>query len=229
MELQGKHNELEHAKREAQRALMQLEESRHAQESLQDLRQEFARIQEQLLRAESAVKEKAAHLEESRSMMKWSNEQLQAEKERTQQLEFQLKQGDLQYREMEESWRAKVMENANMLAAANNRRLEELAMVHQQALEEEQDKQKKLREQLRKAKAHSAKHAQRYDEMVLENETLLAQFEDLKVNTMKMYRDQQRLATEDTSAAIDHMIRGQRRDLDAFGGGRPASAYRRGY
>jgi len=139
MELQGKHNEVEHAKREAQRALMQLEEGRHAQESLQDLRQEFARIQEQLLRAESAVKEKAAHLEESRSMMKWSNEQLQAEKERTQQLEFQLKQGDMQYREMEESWRAKVMENANMLAAANNRRLEELAMVHQQALEEEQD------------------------------------------------------------------------------------------
>ena len=38
------------------------------------------------------------------------------------------------------------------------------------------------------AKEHTAKAAQRYDEMVLENESLQTQYEELKISAMKMYR-----------------------------------------
>merc|ERR1711991_351024 len=111
------------------------------------------------------------------------------------------------------------MDNSNKLVQLNNRRLEEQASRYQGLIAEEQEKQKAMRERVKKARSMAAKSAQKYDEMVLENEVLLTQFEDVKVELMRRFRDQQRGAAEDTSDSISAMIRGQRRDLDSFGGG----------
>lgn len=227
--------EIGHLKRECDELKVVIETQRKRMEEYNSLMEEHRRQQQQQQRTEAALKEKITALDNSRNMLKWSNSQLETEKGKVEELERQLKEHEQQYRQMEENWRTQLIDNANKLVAINNKRLEEQAAQYQTLLSDENDKQKAVREKLKKAKNLASKSAQRYDEMVLENEVLLTQFEDLKVNSMKMFRDTQRAATEDTSDAIRSMIRGQQRGGDALldgptgfsGAARPQSAYRR--
>jgi len=222
--------ELDHVRGEMARLQSIIDGGKRQADELEDLRNEHQRLQQQNARTEASLKEKMAALDSSRQMIKWSNSLLEAEKKKVTEAEEALVNAEKQYREMEETWRQQMMDNSNKLVALNNARLEDQAAQYQALIAEEQEKQKAMRERVKKARSLAQKSAQKYDEMVLENEVLLTQFEEVKVSAMRMFRDQQRAATEDTSDGIRDMIRGQRRDLDAFGGGggaRPQSAYRR--
>jgi chromosome segregation ATPase len=222
--------ELDHMRGEMARLQSIIDGGKRQADELEDIRAEHQRLQQQNARTEASLKEKMASLDSSRQMIKWSNSLLEAEKKKVTEAEQALSNAEHQYREMEETWRQQMMDNSNKLVALNNQRLEDQAAQYQGLIAEEQEKQKAMRERVKKARSIAAKSAQKYDEMVLENEVLMTQFEQVKTEAMKMFRDQQRAATEETSDNISAMIRGQRRDLDAFGGGggaRPQSAYRR--
>lgn len=225
-EIRKRDNEINHLRRELAEAMGVRDTFKQRSEEYDRLMQEFQRLQSQNQRVETSLKEKAAALENHRQMTKWSNSLLETEKEKVQALEAQIRAQERQFHEMEENWRSQLIENANKLVAINNKRLEEQAAQYQQIVSEEQDNTKKIREKLKKAKAQTQKAAQRYDEMVLENETLQAQFEDLKVSAMKIYREKQQAEMEGVSDNIRSMIRSQQRDLDRDFG-RPQSAYRR--
>lgn len=202
----SKDAEIAHLKNEVTQVLATLEQYKTKATEYETLSQEFQRLQQQNQRTEAALKEKITTLDNNRQMIKWSNSLLEAEKKKVQEAEESIKRHEQQFREMEEGWRAQIIENANRLVAVNNKRLEEQAAQYQQLVAEEQEKQKALREKLKKAKAATQKAAQRYDEMVLENESLLVKFEDLKVTSMKIFLEKQEA----------------QRDLDAF---RPTSNY----
>eukprot|EP00331_Platyophrya_macrostoma_P018745 CAMPEP_0176472274 /NCGR_PEP_ID=MMETSP0127-20121128/41655_1 /TAXON_ID=938130 /ORGANISM="Platyophrya macrostoma, Strain WH" /LENGTH=958 /DNA_ID=CAMNT_0017867131 /DNA_START=361 /DNA_END=3233 /DNA_ORIENTATION=- len=169
----SKDAEIQHLKNEVTQVLATLEQFKTKASEYENLSQEFQRLQQQNQRTEAALKEKITTLDNNRQMIKWSNSLLEAEKKKVQDAEEALKRQEQQFREMEETWRAQIIENANRLVAVNNKRLEEQAAQYQQLVAEEQEKQKTLREKLKKAKAATQKAAQRYDEMVLENESLL--------------------------------------------------------
>ena len=198
--LRLKDAEISHLKNEIAQLVANGESSKSKSLELEQLQQEHQRLIQQNQRTEASLKEKIATLDNNRQMIKWSNSLLETEKKKVQEAQDQLKSQEAQFREMEENWRAQLIENANKLVAINNKRLEEQAAQYQSLVTEEQEKQKVLREKLKKAKAATQKSAQRYDEMVLENESLLVQLEDLKVSAMKIFREKQEA----------------QRDLDAF-------------
>jgi DNA repair exonuclease SbcCD ATPase subunit len=167
-----------------------IEEQRVKVDDYANLQQEHQRLQQQQARTEASLKEKITSLDNNRQMIKWSNSLLEAEKKKVTDLETEARKREVQVKEMEESWRAQMIENANKLVAINNKRLEEQAAQYQALIGEEQEKQKQLRKKLKTAKEQTQKAAQRYDEMVLENESLQTQYEELKVSAMKLYRQQ---------------------------------------
>jgi hypothetical protein len=202
----SKDAEIVHLKNEVTQVLATLEQFKTKADAYETLQEEFVRLQQQNQRTEASLKEKIATLDNNRQMIKWTNSLLEAEKKKVQETEENVKRQEQQFREMEETWRAQIIENANRLVAVNNKRLEEQAAQYQSLVAEEHEKQNTLREKLKKAKSATAKAAQRYDEMVLENESLLVKFEDLKVTSMKIFLEKQEA----------------QRDLDAF---RPSSNY----
>lgn len=202
----AKEGEISHLKTEVAQLLATMENFKSKVADYENLQQEHVRLQQQNQRTEASLKEKIATLDSNRQMIKWSNSLLETEKKKVQEAEDARKRQEQQFREMEENWRAQLIENANKLVAINNKRLEEQAGQYQKLVADEQEKQKALREKLKKAKSATQKAAQRYDEMVLENESLLVKFEDLKVTSMKIFLEKQEA----------------QRDLDAF---RPTSNY----
>lgn len=184
-------NEIAFLKAEMEEQKANTERMRKKLEEQSQLAQDFERLQQQHARTEASLKEKLAAIDNNRQMIKWSNSLLDTEKKRVIELEEQIRQQERQFHEMEENWRLQLIENTNRQAAANNKRLEEQAAQYQELVAEEQEKQKLLREKVRKAKQMTQKAAQKFDEMVLENEMLRTQFEELKVSAMKIYRDKQ--------------------------------------
>jgi hypothetical protein len=201
--------ELEHVRSEVQQLQALVDGSRRATQDLDDVKVEYQRLQAQNVRTEASLKDKMAALDSSRQMIKWTSSLLEAEKKKVAEAEQSVVAAEKQYREMEESWRQQMMDNSNKLVQMNNRRLEEQASQYQSLIADEQEKQKAMRERVKKAKQAAAHSAQRYDEMVLENEVLLMQLEELKVSTIRTYRDQQRAAAEEQSGSISAMIRGR--------------------
>lgn len=183
-------NDINHLKSTIEELKRTIEGQREKIAEYNKLQQEHERLQSQLVRSEATVKEKLAALDNNRQLIKWTNGMLETEKKKVLELEDQHRGMEKQFKDMEENWRQQLIENANKLVAINNKRLEEQAAQYQGLIGEEQEKQKAVREKLKKAKSQTAKAAQRYDEMVLENETLQTAFEDLKVSAMKMYRQQ---------------------------------------
>jgi chromosome segregation ATPase len=201
--------ELEHVRGEVQQLQALVDGSRRAKEDLDDVKVEYQRLQAQNARTEASLKDKMAALDSSRQMIKWTSSLLEAEKKKVAEAEQSMVAAEKQYREMEESWRQQMTDNTNKLVQMNNRRLEEQASQYQNLIADEQEKQKAMRERVKKAKQAAAHSAQKYDEMVLENEALLMQLEELKVATMRTYRDQQRAAAEEQLGSISAMIRGR--------------------
>eukprot|EP00658_Telonema_sp_P-2_P019512 TRINITY_DN17706_c0_g1_i2.p1 TRINITY_DN17706_c0_g1~~TRINITY_DN17706_c0_g1_i2.p1 ORF type:complete len:450 (+),score=196.70 TRINITY_DN17706_c0_g1_i2:117-1352(+) len=194
--MRAKDAEVSHLKNDIAKLLATIEEFKTKAAAFEELQSEHVRLQQQNSRTESAMKEKMLQLDNNRQMVKWSNAQLEEEKRRAHDLEEQIKSQDLQYKEMEEGWRQQLVENANKLVAINNRRLEEQAEEYQLLLNGENEKQKHIQSKLRTAKAQTAKAAQRYDEMVLENEALQSQLEEVKVSAMKIYKEKQEAQRE---------------------------------
>ena len=190
-EVRQKEGEIAHLKQKIEELKQQIEDQKAKIEDYNNLQQEHHRLQQQHSRTEASLREKIVSLDNNRQTIKWSNSLLETEKKKVHELEEDSKRREQQFKEMEENWRAQLIENANKLVAINNKRLEEQAAQYQNLIGEEQEKQKEMRKKLKKAKEQTQKAAQRYDEMVLENESLQTQFEELKVEAMKIYRNRQ--------------------------------------
>eukprot|EP00759_Apiculatamorpha_spiralis_P037528 PhF_6_TR37441/c0_g1_i1/m.55018/K20196/KIF3B; kinesin family member 3B len=206
-----KESEVNHLRKEVENFKGQLDVAKKELEQGEAMKEEFGRMQEQLGRMEASLKEKIISLDNNRQMLKWSNSLLDQEKKRVLDLETKLKGEERKLAEAEEHFREDMIENSNKLVQINNRRLDEQAAQFERQLHEEGEKQKAIREKLKKAKAQTQKAKQKYDELVLENEVLQMHLEESKVAVLKMLRQQQQSSSGG----------------DAFGLGRPGSAYKR--
>eukprot|EP00760_Papus_ankaliazontas_P007699 PhM_4_TR13470/c0_g1_i1/m.46699 len=159
-----KDSEISHLRNQVEHARSAIEELQAQLEATEEMRDEHARLQEQYARTEASLKEKIVSLDNNRQMLKWSNSLLDQEKKNVGELEQRLKLEERKLMEAEEHFREELIDNSNKLVQINNRRLDEQAAQFQQQLHEEADKQKQLREKVRKAKAQTQKAKQKYDE-----------------------------------------------------------------
>ncbi|EPY19276.1 OSM3-like kinesin [Strigomonas culicis] len=187
----AKESEIEYLKKQIEQLNSRIDGTRGKAAEYEELQKSYNRLQQHLSRTEAALNEKNDAVEKSREMVKWSNTQLEHEKKRTRELDAALREKELEIRRLEETWRQEVVDEVNKAVVNNNRRLETQNTQFQELLAEEQLKQKALHKKVKSAKANAAKAAQRYDEMILENEAILSKFEDLKVTSMKMYLEKQ--------------------------------------
>lgn len=187
----AKEDEAEYYKEQIQTLCTRLEENRGKMAELEEMQSSYARLQQQVIRAEQALQENTENLENNRQMVKWSNSLLDQEKRRTEELELTIRQQELEMRRQEEAWNQKIDEEVKKVVATSNRRLDTQAAQFQELIAGEQEKQRALQKKVKSAKASTSKAAQRYDEMILENEAIRSQLEDLKVKSMKMYLEKQ--------------------------------------
>lgn len=183
----AKDGEIDFVKSELESVNAQLDAMRSRAAAMGEVEASLERVQQQLARTEDALAEKTRSLENNRQMVKWSNSLLEQEKRKKEELEQELRQKELELRRRDESWQVELSEQINKQVAANNKRLQAQAEQFQEQIAEEQAKQRTLQKKLKNAKNSTGKAAQRYDEMILENEALRAQFEDLKVASMKLF------------------------------------------
>lgn len=190
-ERQSKEGEAEYFREQVNNLNARLNETRSATAEFEELKKSYSRLQQQVLRSEQALNEKTESLESNRQMVKWSNALLEQEKKKTEELERHIRELELEIRQQEELLREELSEQIQMHVTANNRRLESQAIQFQELITEEQSKQHSLQKKIKSAKSSAAKAAQRYDEMILENESLRTKLEELKVTSMKMYLEKQ--------------------------------------
>lgn len=205
--VRAKEGEVDYYKAQVEEANQRVDEIRNTTAEFEETQRSYDRMQQQLARAEAALSAKAEELENNRQTVKWSNTLLQKEKQKVDELELALRTKQLEMRQQEEAFMVELADQMNKQAAVNNRRLEEQATQYQERMAEEHSKQKALHKKIKSAKSTAGKAAQRYDEMILENESILSKFEELKVTSMKMFLEKQEA----------------QRDLDAF---RPTSNVR---
>ncbi|RNF05637.1 putative OSM3-like kinesin [Trypanosoma rangeli] len=192
----AKSAEIEKWKEDAEKGAERLEEMRFKMAAYSELQKSYDRLQEQLQRTEASLKEKIDSLENTRQMVKWSNSLLATEKQKLEQMEMMVKQQEVEMRRREEYLRSEMMDDINKQVAANNRRLQEQAAQYQELISQEQDKQKTIMKKVKSSRKETQKAAQRYDEMILENEALLSKLEELKVNSMRIFLEKQEAQRE---------------------------------
>ncbi|RNF11594.1 putative OSM3-like kinesin [Trypanosoma conorhini] len=192
----AKSAEIEQWKEVAENGAERLEEMRFKLAAYTELQKSYDRLQEQLQRTEVSLKEKIDNLENTRQMVKWSNSLLATEKQKLEQMEMVVKQQEIEMRRREEYLKSEMMDDINKQVAANNRRLQEQAAQYQELISQEQDKQKAIMKKVKSARKETQKAAQRYDEMILENEALLSKLEELKVNSMRIFLEKQEAQRE---------------------------------
>lgn len=169
----------------------QIDQSRNTSAEFEEMRHSYERLQQQVARTEHVLNERTEQLENSRSAIEWSNAQLQQEKSNNAELERIIQNQEVEMQRMEDNWRMEAAAQINNQVSANNRRLEAQADQFQEMLAEEQAKYRSLQKKVKSAKSSASKVAQRYDEMILENEAILSKMEELKVTSMKMYLEKQ--------------------------------------
>ncbi|RNF25310.1 putative OSM3-like kinesin [Trypanosoma cruzi] len=192
----AKSAEIERWKDEAANGAGRLEEMRFKMAAYSELQKSYDRLQEQLQRTEVSLKEKSDNLENTRQMVKWSNSLLATEKQKVEQMEMMLKQQEVEMRRREEQLKSEMMNDINKQVAANNRRMQDQAAQYQELISQEQDKQKSIMKKVKSSRKETQKAAQRYDEMILENEALLSKLEELKVTSMRIFLEKQEAQRE---------------------------------
>ncbi|KAH8613383.1 hypothetical protein ERJ75_000791800 [Trypanosoma vivax] len=188
--------EVDRLKEEAEGHAARLEELRSQLSGYGELQASHDRLQQQLQRTEAALKEKVESLENNRQIIKWSNSLLATEKEKVEQMEMMMKKQEAEMHHREEQLRADMMNEINKQVIANNRRLQEQAEQYQEIISQEQEKQKAILKKVKGARKDTQKAAQRYDEMILENEALLSKLEELKVTSMRIFLEKQEAQRE---------------------------------
>ncbi|KPI88964.1 putative OSM3-like kinesin [Leptomonas seymouri] len=194
--IRAKEGELEYYKGQLNEANQRIDEIRNMAAEFEEQRKSYQRLQEQVARTEEILNGKNEELENNRQMVQWSNRQLEREKQKNEDLEQAVREKQLELRQQEQHFQAEMADQMNALAANNNRRLAENAAQCEDRINEERAAQKSLQKKIKAAKATSSKAAQRYDEMILENEALQSKLEELKVATMKMYLERQEAQRE---------------------------------
>lgn len=188
--------EVERLKEESEQNATRIDDMRSKIEGYGELQRSYDRLQEQLQRTEFALKEKIESLENNRQIIKWSNSLLATEKQKVDHLENVLKQQEMEMRQREEQLRSEMVNEINKQVAANNRRLQEQAAQYQEIISQEQEKHKAIMKKVKNARKDTQKAAQRYDEMILENEALLSKLEELKVTSMRIFLEKQEAQRE---------------------------------
>ncbi|EAN80336.1 kinesin, putative [Trypanosoma brucei brucei TREU927] len=188
--------ELERWKEEEEDYNTRINEMRSSMSAYDELQKSYDRLQQQLQHAEAALKEKTDNLENNRQIIKWSNSLLSAEKEKVEQMEMMMKRQEEEMRRHEEQLRSEMVDEINKQVVANNRRLQDQAAQFQDIISQEQEKQKSIVKKVKAARKDAQKAAQRYDEMILENESLLSKLEELKVNSMRIFLEKQEAQRE---------------------------------
>lgn len=188
---EAKEGEVEYLKDQIEKLNTRIDDMRGATAEFEELRKSYARLQLQIQRSEQALSEKSVSLESNRQMVKWSNALLEQEKKKTEELERRLQVSEAAMHRKDEVFKEELSEHVNKQVAANNRRLEAQAEQFQSQISEEQAKHKLLQKKIKSAKAAAAKAAQRYDEMILENEAVRIKLEEVKVTSMKMFLEKQ--------------------------------------
>ncbi|KPA84571.1 putative OSM3-like kinesin [Leptomonas pyrrhocoris] len=194
--VRAKDGELEYYKVQLNEANQRFDEIRNTAAEFEEQRKSYQRLQEQVARTEEILNGKNEELENNRQMVQWSNRQLEKEKQKNEELEQTVRDKQLELRQQEHNFQAEMADQMNALAASNNRRLAENAAQCEERIGEERVAQKSLQKKIKAAKATASKAAQRYDEMILENEALRSKLEELKVATMKMYLERQEAQRE---------------------------------
>ncbi|AYU81617.1 OSM3-like kinesin, putative [Leishmania donovani] len=189
--VRAKESEVDYYKTQVEEANQRLDDIRNTAAEFEEQRKSYQRLQEQVARTEDALAIKNEELESNRQMVQWSNRQLEKEKQKNDELEQALQDKQLELRQQEQNFHAEMADRLNALAASNNRRLAENAAQCEERINEERMKEKALQKKIKNAKTTASKAAQRYDEMILENEALLSKLEELKVTSMKMYLERQ--------------------------------------
>ncbi|KAK7199670.1 OSM3-like kinesin [Novymonas esmeraldas] len=187
----AKESEVEYYKSQIEEANQRLDAIRNTAAEFEEQRKSYQRLQELVARTENALAAKDEDLESNRKTLQWSNRQLEKEKQKSEELEQVVRDKELELRQQEQNFRAEMAEQMNALAASNNRRLAENAAQCEERINEERMREKALQKKIKSAKATASKAAQRYDEMILENEALQSKLEELKVASMKMYLERQ--------------------------------------
>ena len=139
-------------------------------------------LAEQADKHRQVIKNASATLEEKNQHNRMLAEELEAKAEELRQVPYLIAHE-------KEMAVAEATQNHNLYLQAQHEEFQE-------RLAEEQMKQDSIKEKLRKAKSTAAKAAQRYDEMVLENEALLMHMEETKVQAMKLLREKQEAERE---------------------------------
>ncbi|CCW62735.1 unnamed protein product [Phytomonas sp. EM1] len=200
-------NKIDYMKGQIQDLQRRLDETRNKSAEFEEMEKSYERLQRQITRTEQALHEKTEHLENNRQVVKWSNSLLEREKRKNEELEVTIRELELEMRKLDETWRAELNEQINKQIIANNRRFEAQAEQFQEIIAGEHEKQRALQKKIKSAKSSASKAAQRYDELILENESIISQLEELKVTSLKMFLEKQEA----------------QRDLDAL---RPTSSLR---
>ncbi|XQJ29599.1 OSM3-like kinesin, putative [Leishmania guyanensis] len=194
--VRGKESEVDYYKTQVEEANRRLDAIRNTAAEFEEQRKSYQRLQEQVARTEDALAIKNEELESNRQMVQWSNQQLEKEKQKNEELEQVVQDKQLELRQQEQNFHAEMTERMNALAASNNRRLAENVAQCEERINEERMKEKALQKKLKSAKTTASKAAQRYDEMILENEALRSKLEELKVASMKLYLERQEAQRE---------------------------------
>lgn len=194
--IRAKEGEVDYYKEQLGEANHRIDDIRNTTAEFEEQRKSYQRLQEQVARTEDILNAKNEELESNRQMVQWSNRQLEKEKQKNEELEQAVRDKQIELRQQEQHFQAEMADQMNALAANNNRRLAENAAQCEERISEERAAQKSLQKKIKAAKATASKAAQRYDEMILENESLQSKLEELKVATMKMYLERQEAQRE---------------------------------
>eukprot|EP00742_Colponemidia_sp_Colp-10_P011515 GILJ01012799.1.p1 GENE.GILJ01012799.1~~GILJ01012799.1.p1 ORF type:complete len:546 (-),score=156.24 GILJ01012799.1:168-1706(-) len=160
------------------------------------LRDDHRKLQDNLSRAEAQYRQQAEQVDKHRQHLKQASLTLE---EKNQQIRSLMDEIEAKTREVSQVPYLIAREKEAAVAEAttnHNMHLQAQYADFQDRLAEEHAKQDAIRDKLKKAKSTAGKAAQRYDEMVLENEALLMHMEETKVQAMKLLREKQEAERE---------------------------------
>lgn len=183
-------------KQNIEKLVDQIEEYKKKLEASASLRDENRKLQDNLSRAEAQCRQQIEQVDKNRQHLKQASLTLE---EKNQQIRALLDEIEAKNREVSQIPYLIAREKEAAVAEATTNHNLHLQAQHadfQERLAEEHAKQEAIREKLRKAKSTAGKAAQRYDEMVLENEALLMHMEETKVQAMKLLREKQEAERE---------------------------------
>eukprot|EP01012_Entosiphon_sulcatum_P028620 TRINITY_DN3465_c0_g1_i1.p1 TRINITY_DN3465_c0_g1~~TRINITY_DN3465_c0_g1_i1.p1 ORF type:complete len:1140 (+),score=366.51 TRINITY_DN3465_c0_g1_i1:48-3422(+) len=182
---------------------------RKVAEDMDAVRAEREQLQRQNERTEQMLKEQIISLENNRQMLKWSNGLLEKEKRKVEEAVAAMAELRRQFADAQEGCRREAEENAARLVAVHNRKLAEQLVHHQRLMLEEQEKQKQVRDKLRKSKAAVQKEKEKFDGLMIEYDQLEKQLEEAKVMHLRFLKEKKDLELDDSNNSISRLIRQQ--------------------